>query len=94
MSDVATIHKAVALSLSTEEIAGAFCALDDDAQAQFFVHVAAKMRTWGHGKSDMQRLYIAHHLRDCSCTTDEAREWIADVADEMRATRQQKGQEE
>jgi hypothetical protein len=81
VSAFAKLQKPMELVLSTEEIAKAFCDLDDDAQAQFFVHVAADMAKWGGGKGAMQIFYIGKHLQECECSTEEARDWVKDLAE-------------
>ena len=85
VTDQATLTREIDLRLNAEDIADAFCQLDDDAQAQFFVHVAAIMRAWPEpGGHHMQNLYIARHLRDCEFVTAGARGWLGDPVDSMR----------
>ena len=64
-------------------VASMFCEMDDDAQAQFFVHVANIMNRWGNDKACMQIYAIGKHMRTCTCVTDDAREWLRDLVSEM-----------
>jgi aminoglycoside phosphotransferase (APT) family kinase protein len=81
MSDAAKLTKTLEIELSVDEIAFAFCELDDDAQAQFFVNVARIMRTWkSQAGWDWQAWKIGRHLRTCSCVTDDAREVVRAIA--------------
>lgn len=77
----------VLAALTPEQIAEAFCELDDDAQAKFFVEVARLAREWGAVNSAMQPHYIGRHLRDCECSTDDAREFILAIAYGMQASK-------
>jgi len=43
MGELPTLHREVAIQLSPEDLAEAFCDMDDDQQAQFFVHVSAML---------------------------------------------------
>lgn len=61
-------------------LAAQFCAMTDDAQAQFFVHVARVMGSWGSAAMDGQLSYIGRHLRTCECSTEAAREWVRGLA--------------
>mgnify|MGYP003575320442 CR=1 FL=1 len=65
-----------------EEIAEAFCAMTDDAQAKFFTAVARIMGEWKCG-GDMQLAYIGGHMRKCKCTTDAGRQWVRDLASHL-----------
>ena len=70
----------VKVPISILRLAEIFSAMDDDKQAQFFVEVAKIMNGWGVGKADNQAWYIGGHLRNCKCSTDEARELIRSLA--------------
>lgn len=67
------------VNLSAEDLANVFCELTDDAQAQFFVHVAKLMSEWD-GTAAVQLAYIGRHLSECACATADARNWILDLA--------------
>lgn len=71
------------MKFSVAHLAAIFCDWDDDTQAKFFVEVAKIMDAWGPGKLDGQCWYIGGHLRNCSCSTDEAREFIRSIVNGM-----------
>ena len=70
--------------LTPAEIAEAFCELDDERQAQVFIEIAALAQTWGTSPS-MQWSYIGKHLRDCACSTWEARDMVKEIAEVLEA---------
>ena len=70
--------------LTPAEIADAFCELDDERQAQVFIEIAALAQTWGTSPS-MQWFYIGKHLRDCACSTWEARDMVKEIAEVLEA---------
>lgn len=74
-----------------QSLAERFCAMDDDAQAKFFVEVAAIMDRWpmppSHGRS-MQCWFIGRHLATCSCSTEAGREVIRDIFNSMEHKRE------
>lgn len=53
-----------------------FAALDDDAMCQFLVAVAAEAKLYP-GNPANQWYYLGGHLRNCKCSTADAREMIA-----------------
>lgn len=53
------------------EIAGLFCALDDDSMAEFFVAVAKIAETWD-GSAGMQWHATGKHLATCDGACDGA----------------------
>jgi hypothetical protein len=63
-----------------QSLAEAFCDLDDELQAEFFVEVAAIARQWPAGGASMQFWRIGRHLATCPCATDAARELVHDLA--------------
>lgn len=65
-------------------MAEVFTEWDDEQQAQFFIEAARIMTQWGAGKHEMQAYYIGGHLKTCSCSTDEAREFVQAVADRLK----------
>lgn len=86
MPEIAKLRKTVDLALTAEDIARAFCDLDDDAQAQFFVHCARIAEEWTVAPGSyrgMQWFNVGRHLRDCDCSTEEGREMIRDIASAM-----------
>lgn len=70
------------VTLDIETLADAFAEMTDDDQAQFFVAVAARFAKFQNGAT--QGWFIGGHLRNCECSTEEARELIRDIADGLR----------
>lgn len=68
------------MRFSVQHLAAIFCDWDDDTQAKFFVCVGDIMRQWGAGKLDHQAYYIGGHLRNCKCSTEDAREFVRSLA--------------
>ena len=68
--------------LTIEQLAGLFADLDDDSQAKFFVE-AARLLGSQHVRNT-QAFYIGRHLRDCACSTEEAREFLTGIVESMR----------
>lgn len=67
------------------ELAVEFCEMADENQAQFFIDVAELMKKWpAHGRS-MQAHYIGRHLRNCACSTYEARELVREIAEAVES---------
>ncbi len=64
------------------QLAAAFCELDDEGQAQFFIETAAIAKTWPsrHGGATYQWHLVGRHLATCACSTFEAREMVRDIA--------------
>ena len=75
----------VDVPMTLEQLAGLFVELDDDSQAKFFVEVARLMSTWTPHDRNMQEFYIGRHLRDCSCSTEDARDFLRNIVDSMKA---------
>lgn len=69
------------VKLTPRELATAFCDMDDEAQAQFFIDCADIMQGWHAANREMQAMYIGRHLRDCACSTDAARDLVRNIAD-------------
>lgn len=67
---------------SVEQLAEAFCELDDERQAQFFIECARIASAWPtkHGGASYQWYLVGKHLRTCTCSTEEARTMITDMA--------------
>jgi hypothetical protein len=78
------LNVTVDVPLTLDQLAGLFIELDDDAQAQFFVKVAALMQSWTEHERNMQAHYIGRHLRDCRCSTEEARELVTEIFRSMQ----------
>jgi hypothetical protein len=75
-----TLERKVLVALSAEDLAEAFCEMDDDAQAQFFVEVARIIRSWEGVARHLAVAAIGNHLRTCECATADARELVRDLA--------------
>lgn len=76
-----TINKVVAVRMSAAELALAFCQLDDDGQAQFFVEVARTFAAWPEpAAAALQVSAIARHMRTCECSSPDAIDWVRDLA--------------
>lgn len=73
------------ISLTIGTAAEWFSGLSDEKQADFFIEVAKASRKWdcqGHWAS--QYWLVGRHLRDCACSTDEARELVEELASGLR----------
>lgn len=77
-----SITTTVEVELSIEQGAAWFSELDDDSQAKFFVEVARIAEGWTHN-SNMQWWLLGGHLRNCSCSTEAARDMIRTIAEGM-----------
>lgn len=74
----------VTFDLSARDIGEAWAEMDDDAQAQFFVHAARAMGRWRRMDLEMQLFAIGRHLAKCECSTMEARELVLSLAESVR----------
>ena len=71
--------------LDIDVAAGWFAGLSDEQQADFFVAVAKASQKWecqGHWAT--QYWLVGRHLRDCACSTDEARELVQELGTGLR----------
>ena len=68
------------VDISVELLAKLFSELDDDSQCRFFVEAAKHAQEWGALKAEMQWQAIGGHLRNCKCSTDDARDLIRSIA--------------
>lgn len=69
---VVTVTQEVEVTI--EQIASWFAAMDDDQQAKFFVEVAKIAQSWKD--PGMQWWLVGSHLRNCECSTEDARELV------------------
>jgi hypothetical protein len=87
MDEIANITVSVKVPLTIADIAEAFCALSDDGQAKVFVAIAERAKRWKDEGSMFGAWYqwtqIGQHLRDCECSTEDAREMIRAIASSM-----------
>ncbi len=68
-----TVTTKIELDISTA--AKWFAALNDDEMCNFLVAVAEEAKEFS-GNSDNQWYYLGGHLKNCECSTNEAREMI------------------
>jgi hypothetical protein len=70
--------------LTPRELAEAFCEMNDEDQAQFFIECAdvAKAWTFGAGSygADWQWFTVGRHLATCECSNDDARDMVREIA--------------
>ena len=66
------------VKLTPAQVAEAFCELDDEQQTDVFIEVGKIASKWVAGGS-MQWFNLGRHLRDCSCSTWEARNIIEGI---------------
>lgn len=73
----------VEVRLTPAQLAQAFWALDDERQAQFFIdaaRIAHEICAKTGGNPGFQWFSIGGHLRNCPCSTYEARQMVEDIA--------------
>lgn len=71
----------VEVSLTPRQVAEAFCDLDDEQQAQVFIEVALLASRWeASAFVGSQWFAVGRHLRDCSCSSDAARNVVSEMA--------------
>jgi hypothetical protein len=70
---------AIDVELTPAQVAEAFCSLNDERQAEFFIECARIASTWGDPAFSQWRA-VGRHLRDCTCSNDAARELVLDIA--------------
>jgi hypothetical protein len=69
----------VEVPVDPKGLAEMFCGMDDEKQAQFFIEAAAIASKWEHG-SGMQWYLVGRHLKNCGCSTIEARDMVQEIA--------------
>jgi hypothetical protein len=74
------------ITLTPAQVAEAFCDLDDEGQAQVFIEVARVESAWPPGNFQQWQA-VGRHLRDCSCSSEEAREIVSGIAEGMAGER-------
>lgn len=71
----------VEIDVNPAMLAAAFCELNDDDQAQFFIEVAAIAEAWDHAFGpSWQWARVGRHLATCDCSTDAARDLVQTIA--------------
>lgn len=68
------------IALTPAQVAEAFCDLNDEDQAQVFVEIAKIASAWPGGVTGTQFFMVGRHLRDCECSTEEARDVVREIA--------------
>ncbi len=68
------------VEVDLDMLAECFAALNDDEQTQFFVKVAEIAKSWPF-RGESQWWYIGSHLRNCECSSEEARDMIRSIAE-------------
>ena len=74
----------VDVTLTPDHIAALFCDMDDDAQARFFVECARLATATFKTGNYWQWAEVGKHLRDCECSTLEARDMVNAIAEGMK----------
>lgn len=62
------------------ELAEAFCDMNDEQQAQFFIDVAEIGRSFRGLGAGYQWWLVGKHLKTCACSTEDARDLILEIA--------------
>lgn len=75
----------VDVPLTVVQLAELFTNLDDEQQAQFFIEAARIMSGWTNGGWAYQAHLVGRHLRECPCSTIEARDLVREIATAMGA---------
>ncbi len=70
-----TITVTTEIELDIKTAAKWFAGLDDDEMCKFLVAVAEEAKSFT-GNADNQWYYLGGHLKNCECSTPEAREMI------------------
>ena len=73
------------VQLTPMQLAEAFCEMSDERQAQFFIDVARISATWSGG-AGMQWFSVGRHLRNCECSTEEARDLVMEIAEAVKGS--------
>ncbi|MFZ2648626.1 MAG: hypothetical protein WA210_00845 [Burkholderiaceae bacterium] len=63
------------ITLDVQTAAKWFAQLDDDEMCDFLVRVALEAKAYP-GDPDQQWYYLGGHLRNCDCSTEDAREML------------------
>lgn len=72
---MATIKVTTQIELDIATAAKWFASLDDDEMCKFLVAVAEEAKSFD-GNPDNQWYFLGGHLRNCACSTPEAREMV------------------
>lgn len=87
MTDPIRVTTQVEVALDLETAAKWFSGLSDDEMCKFFVLVADEAERWPRNLMnvgpEMMWYFVGGHLRNCTCSTDAAREMIRGIAAAM-----------
>ena len=72
---MATVKVTTEIELDVKIAARWFASLDDNEMCRFLVEVAEEVKQFD-GSAENQWYYLGGHLRNCACSTDEAREMV------------------
>lgn len=72
---MATIKVTTEIELDIKTAAKWFAGLDDDEMCKFLVAVAAESKAYP-SDPDNQWYYLGGHLKNCECSTEDAREMV------------------
>lgn len=76
------------VNVTPELLAEMFCGMDDDAQCKFFVEVG-RIASESKFNFDQQWHFLGGHLRNCECSTQHARDFIAGLYHSMQTSTHQ-----
>lgn len=68
--------------LTPEQVAEAFCELNDDQMALFFEEVGKIAKDW-KGSAGMQWYLTGQHMKSCACVTDIGRSVVDEIHDSL-----------
>lgn len=68
----------VEIEMTPRMLAEAFCDMDDEDQAQFFIECAEIAKGWPHA-GGMQWHFVGRHLATCECSNEDARNLVRDI---------------
>lgn len=69
----------IEVDITPELLGQLFADMDDDAQCRFFVAAAEVASKW-RGDWTSQFYAVGGHLRNCSCSSEEARDLVRTIA--------------
>ncbi len=77
----------VEIAMTPEVLARAWCDMNDQNQADFFIACAKIMGEWKAHERLSQLYAVGNHLRDCGCSSDDARAVVDEIHAGMVAER-------
>lgn len=79
-----SITTTVEVELTVPVGAAWFAGLSDEEMVQFFVEVAAECRRTYPSDPNNQWWHVGHHLAECECSSQGARDMLGNIVDYMR----------